>query len=611
MRLPEARRLASVIPQGILVISAEGRILALNAAAARAGAGLREGRRLQEAVADGDLESRLRDWLRQGGPIPGRLDIRDGGEAVRHRVGVARVTLDGDPVLIVRFSQGESQHRLAQLTDQLQAANRESRYRRAAEEHREEALAAEREARQRIERLQALTSAMAAALRVEDAIEAIEAHAADVVGAQRVIIEVRDAGAGWRGLDRETPAAVGPSTAPASEEEPPRPLLDAIERGEPLLFETPERLAERYPGLAADVRDGFLGMALPLTVTAGEEPIGALGFVFDPRKRLSSEDMTPCRLIASQSAQALERARLYDREHRFAETLQRALLPRSLPLTEGIECAVRYLPAAEERVVGGDWYDVIPLGGARVGLAVGDVAGHGPSAATAMGQMRNALRALATTIPSPATVLEAFNAFVCGQLPEEMATVVYLVVDTAAGTLTYANAGHLPPLLVGADGDPAFLEAGLGPPIGVGVEYGYADERRGLPPQSRLVVYTDGLVERRERAIDEGLEQLRRVSRSQSDPDSLCDALLSHMVAGVRLQDDAAVLVASVSRDAGDPRGTFGRAAETSAETAVPGRGAQGVSAPGGLTAAEWAAAVAGRPHRGGMLRRARTVGAH
>jgi serine phosphatase RsbU (regulator of sigma subunit) len=223
-----------------------------------------------------------------------------------------------------------------------------------------------------------------------------------------------------------------------------------------------------------------------------------------------------------------------------------ALLPEHLPDLDNIDVAVAYLPASEHAVVGGDWYDVIPLARERVGLIVGDVAGHGPAAATAMAQLRNALRAFATHIADPGDALGAFSDYMCKQLPEHMATVVYVVVDQAAGRLQYANAGHPPPLLR-RDGGRDYLQDVLGPPAGVLPGHTYTTATVALDGRTRLVCYTDGLIERRGEPIDSGLRRLEGVAADGAgNAHTCCSAVLKALIGQAELDDDAVALVADV-----------------------------------------------------------------
>jgi PAS domain S-box-containing protein len=184
---------------------------------------------------------------------------------------------------------------------------------------------------------------------------------------------------------------------------------------------------------------------------------------------------------------------VYEREHTIAETLQRSLLPERLPSVEGLEIAARYLPAGRGAAVGGDWYDVLERPDGRVALVVGDVVGHGLRAAATMGQLRNAFRAYALSESSPAEVMARVNRLVISGEEEAMATALYLVVDRETGEVTFASAGHPPPLVLSADGA-RFLEGGRSVPVGAAEPGVFREATAVLPKGASLLLYTDGLV---------------------------------------------------------------------------------------------------------------------
>src|SRR5207244_11179298 len=166
-------------------------------------------------------------------------------------------------------------------------------------------------------------------------------------------------------------------------------------------------------------------------------------------------------------ALSIERSR-HIVQGQIAETLQRSLLPRELPKVPGLRMAARYLPATEESAVGGDWYDVIELGHRRLGLAIGDVAGHGMAAGTFMGQLRSAIRAYALDTEAPGEVITKLAEF-SDRMQSPMATVIYATLNLNTWVVQFARAGHPYPLLLRTDGSAAFLSEGGGPPLGAGV----------------------------------------------------------------------------------------------------------------------------------------------
>jgi serine phosphatase RsbU (regulator of sigma subunit)/integral membrane sensor domain MASE1/anti-sigma regulatory factor (Ser/Thr protein kinase) len=255
------------------------------------------------------------------------------------------------------------------------------------------------------------------------------------------------------------------------------------------------------------------------------------------------------------------------REHQIAETLQRSLLPERIPRMPGVALAARYVPASTDVQVGGDWYDVVQLPGGLIGLAIGDVAGHGLAAAATMGQLRMALRAYALQDPAPSAVMRGVHQL-ASQLPvPEMATLIYLLYDPATRQLRFTNAGH-PPALVVDDGAATFLRGALGPPIGVTADPTYAETTHALSPGATLLLFTDGLVERRGQSISDGLDRLSEAAvaatgeaasaatgeaaqaatgEEASDEDgngleTLCDRLLSALLVEDHVADDVALL---------------------------------------------------------------------
>jgi PAS domain S-box-containing protein len=232
-----------------------------------------------------------------------------------------------------------------------------------------------------------------------------------------------------------------------------------------------------------------------------------------------------------------------EREHRIAETLQRSLLPEELPVIPGITLAVRYLPATTGMEVGGDWYDVVPLPNGHVALAIGDVAGHGLRAAATMGQVRMGLRAYALEEHSPVQVMRRIRELVQRLIPSEMATLLYLVFDPDSGSIAFSNAGHLPPLLIPPDGQASYLEEGLAPPLGASPHPDYDVEAEAeVAPGSTLLLFTDGLVERRGVSLRDGLDRLRDEAHAAGpDLEGMCDHILASLLES-EVSDDVALL---------------------------------------------------------------------
>jgi FixJ family two-component response regulator/anti-sigma regulatory factor (Ser/Thr protein kinase)/putative methionine-R-sulfoxide reductase with GAF domain len=282
-------------------------------------------------------------------------------------------------------------------------------------------------------------------------------------------------------------------------------------------------------------------MGVPLL--ADDRIIGVMHVGTTGARRFGAEDSVVLQLAADRAGRAIERARRFQQEHETAVTLQRSLLPDRLPDVPGLALAARYLPGAAGTEVGGDWYDVIPLADGRVGIAMGDVVGRGIPAASLMGQLRNGLRAYAIEGHAPAAVLERLDRLVQSLNPGRMATLLYMVLESDGRNAVFANAGHLPPLVVEEEREPRLLEGARGVPLGV-LPYASFDETGArLEPGSTLVLYTDGLVEERGISIEIRLDDLLRVASAPFEgPNELCERLLRELLPDGPGVDDVAVL---------------------------------------------------------------------
>src|SRR5436190_3640227 len=246
-------------------------------------------------------------------------------------------------------------------------------------------------------------------------------------------------------------------------------------------------------------------------------------------------------LVADRAALAIGNASLYEREHRIVETLQRSLLPASLPRLPGMSIAAHYSPGGAD--VGGDWYDAIELGGGGVGVVMGDVVGHGIEAASLMGALRNALRAYAIEGIAPEEVLSKLGRLVVEAERGQMATLLYAVIDPDWTSVRFASAGHPPPLLVGPDGNAEYLWDGRSTPLGVGGGVAYEEGSAALEPGSTLALYTDGLVEVRGETLTDGLDRLKEaVLSGPSDPEALCEHVIESLLGSRDAHDDVAFL---------------------------------------------------------------------
>ena len=281
------------------------------------------------------------------------------------------------------------------------------------------------------------------------------------------------------------------------------------------------------------------GLVVPITMRG--VTLGVLAFArSDPHALAEAEDIAVAVELGARVGVALENAGLYEREHSVAEALQRAVLPDRLPVVEGVELAARYHPAGPGVDIGGDWYDAFVLRDGRLGIAIGDVAGHGMRAAATMGQLRNALRAYALDGDPPATVLSRLSRLLADEGDEAFTTAIYAVYELDSGRLRWADAGHPPALRLG---DGAFLEEPIGPVLGVDTA-GFGEGEVTLVPGDGVLLYTDGLVERRGAHLDEGMGELSAavVAARGASVEALCDDVVARVLGEAIREDDVCLL---------------------------------------------------------------------
>lgn len=282
-------------------------------------------------------------------------------------------------------------------------------------------------------------------------------------------------------------------------------------------------------------------------------PHGPLGvFVLcrnDSRPQFDEADVQMVEELSRRLAVGLANADVFAREHDIAETLQRALLPDALPRMPGLELAVRYLPATEGANVGGDWFDGFPLPDGRIGLVIGDVLGHSITSASIMGQVRSLIRGYAIDDPAPCHVLERANTALVQLMPDALASVVYAVFDPATSILTYANAGHPPPLVSQGTGHAEYLDDTDGTMLGALAGTIYVPGQRLLHAGSRLLFYTDGLIENRQRDITDGLAILAETLRmpGADSAEETCTAVHAALLGTARREDDVCLLTAHLT----------------------------------------------------------------
>ncbi|MBO8193828.1 SpoIIE family protein phosphatase [Streptomyces oryzae] len=349
-------------------------------------------------------------------------------------------------------------------------------------------------------------------------------------------------------------AAGGASTSAAklTEVRPGGPLAEVLRGVRPVFADSPAASAA-LPELLGPDREVPAGHRAILAPLRGRRRvIGAAVFLRRPdRPAFEPDDLLIAAQLATHTALGVDKAVLYGREAYIADELQRTMLPDELPQPTGVTLASRYLPAAETARVGGDWYDAIPLPGSRVALVVGDVMGHSMTSAAIMGQLRTTAQTLAGLDLPPQEVLHHLDEQAQRLGSDRMATCLYAVYDPVAHRIVVANAGHPPPVMLHRSGRAEVLRIPAGAPIGVGgVDFEAVE--LDAPAGATLLLYTDGLVESRQRDVWTGIEHLReklaataRLTRpgASAPLEPLCDEVLDILGPGDR-DDDIALLAA-------------------------------------------------------------------
>ncbi|WP_369142839.1 SpoIIE family protein phosphatase [Streptomyces sp. R44] len=394
----------------------------------------------------------------------------------------------------------------------------------------------------------------------EEAVAFLVPQLADSADVQMLesVLEPDDPAASTRGVLRRLAARFPDPTAPTALLAPGQtfqiPLDSVYEQvvvhGRPTNLYTSD-----IPKLFTDPRTESLrtyfatriGSARLVPLVARGQVLGAITVTrLRTREPFDAQDCVLIDEVVARAALNIDNARLYTTQREAALTLQRSLTNSELPDVTGLELTGRYLPASSHDV-GGDWFDVIALPGGRTGLVIGDVMGHGIHAAAVMGQLRTAVRTLARHDIAPARMLRSLDAVVADLGEDEMATCVYAVHDPADGRWVIARAGHPPPAVATPDGAITFLDGPPGTPLGTGA-HDFGAEEVVLPEGGLLVLYTDGLIEARDRDLDQGMRQLAEALRPLDRPlDTLCDEVIGRLLPGAA-QDDVAMLLARTTR---------------------------------------------------------------
>ncbi|MDT0574285.1 SpoIIE family protein phosphatase [Streptomyces sp. DSM 3412] len=410
--------------------------------------------------------------------------------------------------------------------------------------------------------VQVITAALAHARTVQDVIDVLEdTDGLTHLGATSLVMGLVEAG-------RVRMVAAGPEDSYVPGTRITRldvkyPMNEVVRHLSPHFIESPEEFAESYPLLWPHITDLKITSAAYLPLIVQARPIGAMGLLYNDRRGFSSEERDVLIALGSSIAQSLQRAMFYEQEKDLAEGLQQAMLPRSIPSVPGADIAVRYRAASFGgslgRDIGGDWYDLIPLPGGRVGAVIGDVQGHDTHAAAVMGQLRIVLKAYATEGHTPATVMARASAFLHELDTDRFATCLYAEADLSTGVVQVVRAGHIDPLVRHTDGTCHRINVEGGLPLGLSAEFGgleYPVTTVEMFPGQTLLLCTDGLIEQPGADLDDGMRTLKAlIATGPDDVDDLADRLID--VAEERGGDDdvALLLLRRRSRSAEQPGG--------------------------------------------------------
>ncbi|MCU1600096.1 MAG: magnesium or manganese-dependent protein phosphatase [Frankiales bacterium] len=476
------------------------------------------GRRFREVVLMGDpLAEEVLDLVRAGSDWDGEM-------AVQHRDGTSLLVrvrnaplhdADGEVIGVVGASVG------------------------VTEDRRREAARAEdlRTAVHRLTRLQALTAELVGATQQSQVVASVLTAGREAVHAEAIALAL------VRGDEVEVRASDGFS-AEFTEHfsviplDADTPLTLAVRTGSPVLFPDATAMQSAFPAMHLDLRFNARA-ALPIVV--GGTVNGALTLGFAESRLFDTAELEVLSAVSRLAGQALDRVRLTDLQRQRSLDLQHALLPHTVPAVEGLDIGWRYLGGTDGVEVGGDWYDVLPLPDSSTLLVIGDVMGSGTSAAAVMGQLRAMVQAFTVAGLAPGRMLAELDRALVRLAPDHLTTVA--LVRLSATSLTYASAGHPPAVLNGA-----LLDGEVGPALGarsLAVCEDYPSHTVPVAPGSVLVLYTDGLVETRDEALDARIELLRATAAGCGGlgADELCDVLLTTFGATAGRRDDTALLV--------------------------------------------------------------------
>jgi PAS domain S-box-containing protein len=449
------------------------------------------------------------------------------------------VRADGSwmPVLVnSRMRTGEDGRPLAVRTTIFDASDRK--------EYETELLAARRRAEQAttwVRAVERVVAELAAVSGVDEVGEVVARAGTTAFAATASVLWMVDPGTGVLVWTAASGAVGMQSDLPPARDA--LPQVTALRAGEVAQVGEAEA-AEAFPRLRAALGDGRGDLVLAPLVSQ-ERTLGVLTLRLAEARTPETEELRLLQTLGQQAGQALERARLYDEQRNVATTLQHSMLPGTLPDDPRLGLSACYRPAVDELEVGGDWYDAFFLDTDRVAIVVGDVVGRGLHAAAVMGQLRSAVRALATVDSGPAMLLARLDRFVEGVPAADTATMAYAEVNLRDGSVRYACAGHPPPVLVDPAGRAALLWDGRSAPLGA--HFGVAarpEASVALVAGSRLVLYTDGLVERRDQPLDECIDALAELLGNWAHRpfDTMADGVTDAVLGTGRTGDDVCLL---------------------------------------------------------------------
>ncbi|MEV5486659.1 SpoIIE family protein phosphatase [Streptomyces bobili] len=458
-----------------------------------------------------------------------RIRRRDGGLRWAHTQGYIRRDDTGRPRRIIGIVRDASD----ELRDL--AAHRE-----------ENALDDAR--REQTNVVQLTTAALAHARTVKDVIDVLkDTHGLIHLGATSLVMGLVEAGR-IRLIAEGPEGSFVPGTLVTRIDEP-YPMSEVVRTLTPRFIESSDEFAAGYPVLWPHLTDLKITSAAYLPLIVQARPIGAMGLLYSDRHGFTPEERNILVALGSSIAQSLQRAMFYEQEKDIAQGLQQAMLPRTIPSVPGADVAVRYRAAtiggSHGRDIGGDWYDLIPLPGGRVGAVIGDVQGHDTHAAAVMGQLRIVLRAYASEGHTPATVMARASVFLHELDTDRFATCLYTEADLATGVVQLVRAGHIDPMVRAVDGTSRRISVPGGLPLGLSAEFGRLDypvATLELDPGHTLLLCTDGLVEQPGTDLDDGMRALADlIATGPDDVRALADRLIE--VAEERGGDDDVALL--------------------------------------------------------------------